>query len=183
MQDPKTIVQEFYAAFARGDIESILKGLHPNVAWEVWTVDNHAQKARVPWLQPHNSRDSVREFFTLLGGFTWIDFRVLSLMSGGNQVAAEVQAEWEGTQRISRQGRGNAPVDLERPRSSGALSPLPRYRETYCGCESQLGLHGGRLFPPFPAPHVRKTAILENDGRRETVRSEVIGPFVDGDGV
>jgi len=95
MQDPKTIVQEFYAAFARGDVESIVKGLHPHVAWEAWTVDNYAQKARVPWLQPHNTRESVREFFSILGGFTWIDFRVLSLMSGGNQVAAEVHAEWK----------------------------------------------------------------------------------------
>lgn len=95
MNDPRLIVQELYAAFGRGEIEVILDTLHPNVAWEAWNVEHYAQNARVPWLQPHNNRESVREFFAIIGRFTWIDFRVLSLMSSQTQVAAEIQAEWK----------------------------------------------------------------------------------------
>lgn len=95
MQEPSAVVRALYAAFGRGDIDSIVDALHPQVAWEAWTMDHSAQRARVPWLQPYNDREAVREFFAIISRFTWIEFRVLSLMSGNNQVAAEVQAEWK----------------------------------------------------------------------------------------
>ncbi len=88
------IVSAIYDAFGRGDIPGILEHLSADVRWEEW-ADNTAQKAGVPWLQPRNGKMDVPEFFKIIRGFKLTDFRVLSLMSGGNQVAAEIIIEVE----------------------------------------------------------------------------------------
>ena len=81
-------VKEIYAAFGRGDVESILEKMSDDVRWEEWT-DNTGQKTGVPWLKPRRGKDGVADFFRLISEFTVRDFQVLSLMGGGNQVAAE----------------------------------------------------------------------------------------------
>jgi ketosteroid isomerase-like protein len=86
-------VKQIYAAFGRGDIPAILDTLAADVAWEAW-ADNSAAKAGVPWLIPRHGKTGAAEFFGLIG-YTFIvrNFRVLSLMDGGDQVAAEFEVE------------------------------------------------------------------------------------------
>jgi len=86
-------VKQIYAAFGRGDIPAILDTLADNVAWEAW-ADNSAAKAGVPWLLPRHGKTGAAGFFGLVGSTLVVkDFRVLSLMDGGDQVAAEFEIE------------------------------------------------------------------------------------------
>ncbi len=62
--------------------------------WEEW-ADNSAQRAGVPWLQARHGKAGALAFFQVMGGLRVLDFRVLSLMVGGNQVAAEFEIEFE----------------------------------------------------------------------------------------
>ncbi len=92
--DNTSTVQSIYAAFGRGDVPAILAHLHEDVAWEHWT-GNSAQKAGVPWLAAKHGAADVVSFFELIGTFQFHDFRVLSVMAGGNQVAAEIAVDIE----------------------------------------------------------------------------------------
>lgn len=84
-------VQQIYAAFGRGDIPAILDTLADDVAWEAW-ADNFGARAGVPWLVPRSGKAGVAEFFGLLGSTLIVKhFRVLSLMDGGDHVAAEFE--------------------------------------------------------------------------------------------
>ena len=86
-------VKLIHAAFGRGDIAAILDTLADDVAWEAWS-DNSAARAGVPWLAPRHGKTGAAEFFGLVGStLTLRDFRVLSLMDGGNQIAAEFVIE------------------------------------------------------------------------------------------
>lgn len=88
-------VQQIYQAFATGDVPAILGKLAPDVAWESW-ADHSAQRAGVPWLLPRTGRDGAAAFFQVVGTQLRIhDFRVLALMEGENQVAAEVTIDAE----------------------------------------------------------------------------------------
>jgi ketosteroid isomerase-like protein len=86
-------VSAIYAAFGRGDILAILDHLADDVRWEEW-ADNTAQAAGVPWLQARRGKAGVLEFFGVMGTMQMRDFRVLSLMAGGNQAAAEIEIEF-----------------------------------------------------------------------------------------
>ena len=90
MSDHLASVKEIYEAFGRGDIPAILDRLADDIQWEPW-ADNTAQKAGVPWLMPRSGKAGVLEFFEIVGTLKVSDFRVLSLMAGENQVAAEVE--------------------------------------------------------------------------------------------
>lgn len=86
-------VKTIYAAFGRGDIPAILDTLADNVAWEAW-ADNSAARAGVPWLVPRYGKTGAAEFFGLIGPMLVVkDFRVLSMMDGGDQVAVEFEIE------------------------------------------------------------------------------------------
>lgn len=89
MHDHIGTVQSIYEAFGRGDIPAILDKLAEDVRWDEWP-DNHAQKSGVPWLQPRTGKDATTGFFQVVGGFTFHEFQVRSLMAGGSQVAADV---------------------------------------------------------------------------------------------
>ncbi len=93
MNDPLQTVRDIYAAFGRGDIPAILDCLANDVRWEEW-ADNTAQRAGVPWLQARQGKAGVLEFFQVMGTLQVHDFRVLSLLAGGNQVAAEVTTDF-----------------------------------------------------------------------------------------
>lgn len=82
-------VQAIYEAFGRGDVPAILEHLAEDVRWEEW-ADNRAQAAGVPWLLPRHGKSGAIEFFGVVGQFQFHEFQVLSLMEGGNQVAAEL---------------------------------------------------------------------------------------------
>lgn len=89
VSNPVQTVQSIYESFHRGDIPAILGQLADDVRWEEWD-DHHGQRAGVPWLTARNGKDAVPGFFEVVGRFQFHEFRVLTLMSGGNQVAAEV---------------------------------------------------------------------------------------------
>jgi ketosteroid isomerase-like protein len=84
-------VKQIYTAFGRGDVAAILDTLADDVAWEAW-ADNSAARAGVPWLAPRRGKAGAAEFFGLIGSTLVVkDFRVLSLMDGGDHVAAEFE--------------------------------------------------------------------------------------------
>jgi uncharacterized protein len=89
MSEHLSTLASVYEAFGRGDVPAILEHLADDVRWEEW-ADNRAQKAGVPWLLARRGKEGAAEFFRSLGAMTITDFQVLSLLSGGNQVAAEV---------------------------------------------------------------------------------------------
>jgi uncharacterized protein len=92
MADPQAIVRAIYDAFGRGDIPGILAHLDDDVAWESW-ADNRAQQAGVPWLAARRGKAGAAEFFAVVATMQIHDFQVLSIMSGGSQVAAEFVIE------------------------------------------------------------------------------------------
>jgi ketosteroid isomerase-like protein len=94
MGDPLATVSAIYTAFGRGDVPAILDHLAEDVRWEEW-ADNSAQQAGVPWLLARRGKAGVLEFFGVMGAMQMRDFRVLSLMAGGNQVAAEIEIEFD----------------------------------------------------------------------------------------
>ena len=85
-------VQGIYEAFGRGDVPAILGALADDVRWEAW-ADNRAQREGVPWMQELTGRDAVGGFFAIVGGWEMHDFRVLDILDGGRQVAAEIAIE------------------------------------------------------------------------------------------
>ena len=89
---PLETVAKIYEAFGRGDAGFIVGCMADDVAWEAW-ADNSAQKAGVPWLLARHGRSGVADFFQLVGRFQIHDFRVLSIMSNDQQVAAEFVIE------------------------------------------------------------------------------------------
>ena len=95
MADYTATVASIYDAFGTGDIAAILETLADDVRWEEWT-DNSAQKAGVPWLQRRDGKAGALEFFKIAGRMAIHEFRVLSLLAGGQQVAAEVVIEATG---------------------------------------------------------------------------------------
>jgi ketosteroid isomerase-like protein len=89
MSDHLATVNAIYEAFGRGDIPALLEHVSDDVQWEAW-ADNTAQKAGVGWLLPRHGKAGVAEFFQAVAEELDIhEFQVLSLMAGGNQVAAE----------------------------------------------------------------------------------------------
>jgi ketosteroid isomerase-like protein len=88
MNNNVATVHSIYEAFGKGEISTIIDCLAENVQWEQWT-DNSAQKAGVPWMQARKGKDGAFEFFRIVGELRIKDFRVLSIMGNGNQVAAE----------------------------------------------------------------------------------------------
>jgi ketosteroid isomerase-like protein len=86
-------VQEIYAAFGTGDIETILGHLAPDCAWEQW-ADNQAQNQGVVNMQPRTGPEGALEFFQIVGAqFQVNDFQVLDVIGDGRQVAAEIEIE------------------------------------------------------------------------------------------
>jgi uncharacterized protein len=89
MSDHLATVNAIYEAFGRGDIPALLEHVSDDVQWEAW-ADNTAQKAGVGWMQPRHGKAGVAEFFQGIADELDIqEFQVLSLMAGGDQVAAE----------------------------------------------------------------------------------------------
>ena len=89
MSDHLATVKAIYEAFGRGDIPALLEHVSDDVQWEAW-ADNTAQKAGVGWMAPRRGKAGVAEFFQVVAEELDVqEFQVLSLMAGGDQVAAE----------------------------------------------------------------------------------------------
>lgn len=90
MSDHVQTVHAIYEAFGRGEIDTILERLSPDVEWETWE-DNHAQRAGVPHLEPRSGREAVTGFFGVVANMGVRDFQVLDLMASERQVTVEVR--------------------------------------------------------------------------------------------
>jgi ketosteroid isomerase-like protein len=86
-------VKAIYAAFGRGDVDFIINRLADDVEWDTYR-DNYGQRAGVPHLQFRKGPEAVREFFDDVAKIGITRFDVLSVLEGGNQVAAEI--DWDG---------------------------------------------------------------------------------------
>jgi uncharacterized protein len=85
-------IKEIYEAFGKGDVPTILAKLAPDVEWEQWR-DNFAQRADVPHLRHKKGPAAVVDFFREVGRLGIREFKVLSVMEGVGQVAAEIEIE------------------------------------------------------------------------------------------
>lgn len=92
MGDNVATVKAIYEAFGKGDIPAVLGTLADDVRWEDWR-DNTAQSAGVPWMQFRAGGAAVTGFFEIIGSWQMTGFRVLSIMDGGRQVAAEIELD------------------------------------------------------------------------------------------
>lgn len=129
MNNNLATVQQLYASFGQGDVPGILEKMDENVRWEEW-ADNTAQKAGVPWMLPRKGKDGVLAFFQYLGTHLKIsDFQVLSLMDGGNQIAAEfiIEAEILATGKKYR----DEEVHLWTFNDAGKVVRLRHYLDTH----------------------------------------------------
>jgi ketosteroid isomerase-like protein len=88
-------VKEIYESFGRGDVPVILTKLAEDVDWEKWS-DNYSQKADVPYLRYKKGIQAVVEFFQEVAKLGITEFKVLSVMEGPNQVAAEIEIATAG---------------------------------------------------------------------------------------
>ena len=82
-----TTVGEIYAAFGAGDIAAILERLAPDV---VFDPDGGGG---APWLDRHEGRDGVAEFFGKVAGLEITAFAPGNFLAGGDQVAATIHIE------------------------------------------------------------------------------------------
>ena len=87
-------IKEIYEAFGRGDVATILSKLAADVDWEKWE-DNAAQRADVPHLRYRKGAPAVVDFFREIARLGIRQFKVLSVMEGANQVAAEIEIDTE----------------------------------------------------------------------------------------
>lgn len=87
--NPETVA-EIYAAFGRGDVQTILDRLADDVSWDSDWADNTAQHSPIPHFTPRRGHAEVREFFQAVGSGTVHEFRVLDMMSSDQRVGAMV---------------------------------------------------------------------------------------------
>jgi ketosteroid isomerase-like protein len=128
MSDNLATIGAIYEAFGKGDIPTILNHLADDVRWEEW-ADNTAQVAGVPWLQARHGKAGALEFFQVMGSLLQVtEFRVLSLMAGDNQVAAEfvIACDVKGTGRRYR----DEEIHLWTLNEDGKVTRLRHYTDT-----------------------------------------------------
>lgn len=121
-------VQAIYKAFAKGDLATILEHIADDVRWETW-ADNTAQKAGVSWMQAQQGKQGVMVFFQTFSYQTRLkNFQILSLMEGGNQVAAEFVIEFDvpGTGGLVR----DEEIHLWTFNEAGKVERLRHYSDT-----------------------------------------------------
>jgi uncharacterized protein len=120
-------VRLIYDAHARGDRETVLAQIADDVEWEPWD-DNSAQRAGVPWLQRRHGRAGVAEFFRVIAGLETYELRVVSLLAGGDEVAAVVVVE-HGVPATGRRFRDET-VHLWTLDADGKVIRMRHYADT-----------------------------------------------------
>ena len=85
-------IKEIYEAFGKGDVPTILSFIADDVEWELW-ADNSVQTADVPYLRYKKGVAGVIEFFQEVAKLGIKEFKILSVMEGANQIAAEIEIE------------------------------------------------------------------------------------------
>ena len=93
--DNVSLVQSLYAAFGRGDIDTILAALTPDVNWE-----SVGRPEDFPTLGPRHGIDGVREFFRLVAkSLEFSDFSPRDFHAADGKVF--VQGHYEATVRTT----------------------------------------------------------------------------------
>lgn len=82
-------IQAIYAAFAKGDVPSILAHLAEDVQWE-W---GWAQDSGIPWYKPGKGRKHVEGFFGALRQVEIKTFQPLALLGDNQWVAVPIDLE------------------------------------------------------------------------------------------
>jgi hypothetical protein len=99
----RAIVEELFAAFTRGDMQTVLDTYADDVEYESWPASglgvNFAQAAGVPWLQPRHGKEQVLEHLSSLSDLAISNFEIVAFMEGDNRVAVQVviDATWTPT--------------------------------------------------------------------------------------
>lgn len=79
-------VQAIYAAFGRGDVDTILSYLSDDVVW-----DQDAPGYGLAMFEPRSGKEQVPGFFQALQEVEFLQFEPLNFLTGGNEVAVPVR--------------------------------------------------------------------------------------------
>jgi uncharacterized protein len=83
-QENVQVVREVYAAFQRGDIETVLRQMADDVSW--WVAGSQES---IPYAGTRSGRDEVAEFFVILGGAVEFErFEPDQYIAQGDEVVA-----------------------------------------------------------------------------------------------
>jgi ketosteroid isomerase-like protein len=89
-----TVIGELYAAFGRGDLPSIMETLDDKISWDADSADNYAQRGGgLDHFRPRHGRAGAGQFFAVLGGYTFNEFRVEAIIAGDQYVVAKVAVD------------------------------------------------------------------------------------------
>jgi ketosteroid isomerase-like protein len=121
-------VRAMYEAFGRGDVSFILDQLADDVQWEAW-ADNSAQQHGVAYMKAGVGKEAVLGYFNIIGQLNLTDFRVLSILDGGEQVASEFVVE-TGPSAFSA-GYRDEEMHLWTFNASGKVIRLRHYLDTF----------------------------------------------------
>lgn len=81
-------IQEFFAAFGRGDLGAIDRYFTPDVEYVVVGGDVPGTTRAIPWAGVHRGREAVKSFFALLtGSIQVLSFDPREFVAQGNAVA------------------------------------------------------------------------------------------------
>ena len=92
--DHRAVVGSIYELFGKGDVPAILEHVSEDAQWEHWK-ENSAQAKGVPYLQARKGKQGAADFLASLGAVELRDFKVGSILGGGNKVCAEIVIEFK----------------------------------------------------------------------------------------
>lgn len=116
-------LQQMYAAFGRGDINSILDNVTDDVEWGVDTA-----ATEVPWYRIHRGRGGVAEFFdALAGAVEFKKFEPTAFIPNGDEVIVTVDYDFQ----FRKNGKGSPMACMHRFRvRDGKVSSFRAYEDT-----------------------------------------------------
>jgi len=118
-------MQQMYAAFGRGDVQTIVGECTDDVSWG---TDTSAQN-EVPWYRIRSGRDGVLDFFTTLAGEVDFEHFEPTIFTGaGDQVFVKV----DYTYRFKRNGKSasTSAIHTFTVRGDGKVSQFRAYEDT-----------------------------------------------------
>ena len=116
-------VQQIYAAFGRGDVQSILACFSPDIEWEHDWAD-----CVVPWMKPRRGIPEVARYFAELDALEIEHFEPLNFLAGGNQVA--VPAKFDAKVRANNRRISDIEMHLWTFDDSGKVSRFRHFGDT-----------------------------------------------------
>jgi ketosteroid isomerase-like protein len=87
-------VKDIYAAFGRGDIDTLIANAASDIEWDPGP-DRYGVKAGIAALKPRRGHAGMREFFLLIGTWTFHRFDVRDVLASGSRAMALVSVDVE----------------------------------------------------------------------------------------